>query len=162
MKLTLDQIKLREEENALVIATPSAPPGVHSPGRIPDGVVLPESIKDIVGAVALLEGPTAAAKEFGITPPAAAHHRKRTGAKDTEKTLRRVALDRALKAFNLITDQKLEECKPMQLAQIAKLAADIAVKKSNDIEQGAARVIVYAPQVSGHNFTKVEIVDEHA
>lgn len=157
MKLTPAQIEARESEMNLVLAMPSAPPGKHSPGRIPDGVVLPDSIKDIVGAVALIEGPKAAADAFGITPPAAAHHRNRVGAKSTEQDLRNIAMDRALKAFNLITDEKLEECKPMQLAQIAKLAADVALKNAQE-ETRDAKVIVYAPQTQ-NNFTKMEIVD---
>lgn len=160
MKLTPEQIEARQGIQNIVLAKVSLDQGKAATGRPTGNKELPETVQDVIGAVALIDGPSRAAEEFGVSVTTAHRYAKRDEAKETEDELRKVALSKALRSFDLLDDDKLATCKPLQLAQIAKLAADIALKGKEEADTKKAQVIIYAPQIGQAQFNRVEVVED--
>ena len=131
-------------------------------------VPVPDFLKPLIGTAVELESNKEVAKNFGVCPatvtaigrgfntldemqrgenPDAALMRKTD---DAKAQIKDTALDRLAKSLGFITDDKLEDEKPLSLSQIARNMATITEKldpRAGDVNIG--NVVIYAPQQRG-------------
>lgn len=150
---------------------------LHPGGRLKGAVTIPDPLKIIVGACAQVDTNKQVAKTFGLHPQTVSNiaNGKRNNNRDTIdldlrdkihrasgaaiETARDLALARLMTSLNLITEDKLEDVKAIDLSTIARNMSAIHEKlgpKDTNVIQG--NVIFYTPsQAKESDYGVIEI-----
>ncbi len=152
------------------------------PGRHEGDNNVPDSLRKIIGETAQIDGRQDAlelAKTFGISPSSVSAYANGSTSTDSmnrqpnlnhinsaKERVSRKAMNRLVRSLNAITDEKLEETKPVELASIARAMSGIVKEmepekpKDPSENRDGPTFVFYSPQVRDERHYEIMMARE--
>lgn len=171
MRLTSEQAekRLNSEDNLARFAVPEKEVKeivIHNAGNTHKPKLPPAIRTEIAVRSRMGESQKSLAREFGVSQPAiSAIERGRTNSDEdkvdeTLNKVRDIALNKLMSSLGLISDEKLAQCSPTQLAGIANQISNVVERSlpKSAAGRGDVNLIIYTPEIRDeHKYKVVEI-----